>query len=101
MGDIADMMLDGIVDENGEYTGKNTGYPMHTELYKSNSEYGIYNYLHKKKRIKDSVKCNSIITNYAIHNNWKERKISKICSKIQQDFPKFTQWYKDNKVKLC
>lgn len=29
MGDIAEMMLDGILDANGEYTGINPGYPVY------------------------------------------------------------------------
>lgn len=29
MGDIADMMLEGILDANGEYTGRNPGHPVY------------------------------------------------------------------------
>jgi hypothetical protein len=29
MGEIAEMMLDGILDANGEYTGRNPGYPVY------------------------------------------------------------------------
>jgi len=29
MGEIADMMLDGILDANGEYTGRNYGHPVY------------------------------------------------------------------------
>lgn len=29
MGDIAEMMLDGILDANGEYTGHNYGHPVY------------------------------------------------------------------------
>lgn len=29
MGDIADMMLDGILDAKGEYTGRNPGHPVY------------------------------------------------------------------------
>lgn len=29
MGDIADMMIEGILDANGEYTGRNPGHPVY------------------------------------------------------------------------
>jgi hypothetical protein len=57
MGEIADMMLDGILDANGEYTGINTGHPVYPKGW-----FGTKNAdaARRSQRVRDFMTCRGI-----------------------------------------
>ena len=97
MGEIADMMLDGTLDEQtGEYLGEGPGYPR-TRDYNIGSKRerktkgnvkGMKNFLDKK-----NLDFETVVTKY-----WKEVLDNKdthtnnMCNVIQKDFNLFAQW---------
>lgn len=94
MGEYADMILDGIVDEyTGEYIGEGVGYPRHLGNGNNNPNpcNGVNNWLNKRG-IK--VENSEIIKRYGSEVLLMpvESKIKTICARIQKDFNAFTKW---------
>lgn len=87
MGEIAEMMLDGILDANGEYTGRNPGHPVYPKGWfeKGNNvnfaQNSVYCFLGQrgipeieyKKVLKDYANHVGITSKYINHarGNWK------------------------------
>lgn len=113
MGEIADMMLDGILDEQtGEYLGGACGYPRtlvkgqyntirdHTEhnaTFQHNALHGLCKWL-KNYGIKNDEEKHKLIREYAALINFippKKRTYVKTAVEIQKDFTKFTKFVKD------
>lgn len=98
MGEIADMILDGILDEQtGEYIGPGVGYPrtMNTPADATN---GVINYL-RKKGIKDKGEQIVLIENYMRSIDIKPNNMRKtvMCEKIQENFSSFCSYYEKTK----
>ena len=98
MGDVADMILDGILDEQtGEYLGPGVGYP---RTRNSNYEYserqqklGILSYL-RGKGVRKRIEQTEMITSFLDSIDVKHSNLSKdkMCSIISQDFQKFASF---------
>lgn len=94
MGEIADMILDGILDEQtGEYIGKGVGYPrtMYSNS-KPNPVFGVQNFLNKRG-ITDEIEYHNVVRAFSElppedkKMNYKE--LTALCKNIQNDFSKF------------
>lgn len=72
MGDIADMMIEGILDANGEYTGRNPGHPVYPKGWfeKGNgfnhAENRVKCFL-MQRGIKDADEQRKALKDYSIH----------------------------------
>lgn len=91
MGDIADMMLDGILDASGEYTGRSPGHPVYPGGWFGDSKNTswkkvskVKNFL-KQRGIEDAKTQKRVLTLYGnsvknnrptshASNNWKKFK---------------------------
>lgn len=107
MGEIADMMLDGILDANGEYTGRNYGYPVYPKGWfgkrNSNPIAGISCFIQGGKYAQRISKkaVRKILLQYAEIINFPpigdhqtgEDWDNKIAQVITKDFNSFKQWY--------
>jgi len=97
MGDIADMILDGILDEQtGEYIGPGVGYPrtMHgTHSGGGNPSNGVNNYL-TNKGFKTKGERTEVIKNFLHTMDVKTDNISKVkmCEIISEDFGAFNKF---------
>lgn len=113
MGEIAEMMLEEILDEQtGEYLGKAVGYPRTKQMQKKSGCYGgIRHWL--SIRGKDKHKTNKIIMRYGkevLHKSFVfdgdkasgqyhlafNKHIHILAQIIQTDFKSFTDWYNLN-----
>lgn len=110
MGEIAEMMLDGILDANGEYTGFDYGYPVYPKGWfgkkNSNPLSGISIFLQGGKFAKQRIgrkTVRKILLQYAekigfapIGDHQKavdwDNSIAKVITK---DFGAFKKWYKE------
>lgn len=126
MGEIADMMIDGTLDfYTGEYIGKGYGLPRtfdkslpwekkkinfrnrgkrfkQTNFSQNQGINGVVFWLYDKG-ITNSENAHSIVKLYSEINGWeitKKKMVSKICAKIQEDFPAFIKWYNENKERI-
>jgi len=99
MGDIADMILDGILDEQtGEYIGPGVGYPRTMEGNSSrngmsNPSNGVNNYL-VKKGFKTKGERTEVIKEFLHSIGVKTDNISKVkmCEIISEDFGSFNRY---------
>lgn len=57
MGEIAEMMLDGILDANGEYTGINPGYPVYPKGWFGSK---CAEAAKRSQRVRDFMSCRGI-----------------------------------------
>jgi len=104
MGDIADMMLDGILDANGEYTGKNYGYPVYPkgwfgkkEQYRDrvggfNTQKTVVSFLRTREPI--SEKWNDLLLGFSVkeevyYKNGRLYNYITGCPKTWERFKKF------------
>lgn len=88
MGEIADMMLDGTLDEHtGEYIGKPCGYPR-TLQRKDNPVYGVTSYL-SKKGISDASKQLEYMREFS---KLPEGTVEECCKVITIQFPNFASF---------
>lgn len=99
MGDIADMLLDGTLDyHTGEYMGTGSGFPrsIHGEPRSFNPLWGIENYFHNYRGIKNAAEVHKIMRQWAVDQNLsitKKKEMTKIAFEIQKDFKAFKEWY--------
>lgn len=89
MGEIAEMMLDGILDANGEYTGINPGYPIYPKGWfgeNNNVNYGnkVSCFL-KARGIRGFNDKYDIVIEYGLKTACKSNKFGKICRDICKD----------------
>lgn len=105
MGEIADMMIDGILDANGEYTGIYHGHPVYPKGWFGKSEKprspekGVRFFINnvgrpnsQQRSIKDQ---NKIIIRYASEVlKIDQTDIMDICTIIQTNFGRFKGWYR-------
>ena len=104
MGEIADMMLDGTLDEQtGEYLGEAVGYSRTIQP-------GYYNSINKKRNVKNvklglkkfisktNLDFKEVIEEYwfQVLNN-KPTRVNQMCVIIQKDFESFRKWFDKNK----
>lgn len=120
MGDIAEGLINGDFDFfTGEYMGNGGGFPRSrkgnisfrnrgarfykngfSDRHKSN---GVHWWLHDKG-YKDAAQQDAIIRQWAFDKNIvvaREKQITKLCVKIQEDFPAFTKWFNETKNKVA
>jgi hypothetical protein len=93
MGDAADMILDGILDEQtGEYIGPGVGYPRTMERT-HNPRNGVNNYL-VKRGVKTKGERTQVIKDYLHSIDVKTDNISKVkmCEIISEDFGAFNKY---------
>lgn len=93
MGDAADMILDGIIDEQtGEYIGEGVGYPR-TMQREPDAKFGVLNFLRKKGHSK-KYQQTLIIESYLKSIDVKVDNLSKdeMCQLISNDFGKFVKY---------
>lgn len=111
MGEHAEMMLDGILDDMGEYTGHGYGYPrQHRKFNKKNNHLGgVRNYLRNSgpvkgqhishKAIRDILLAYATLINHPpigdhqTGEDW-DRSISEVITK---EWSKFLNWFKTYK----
>lgn len=95
MGECADMVLDGYLDQDGSYSGTNNftkKYPVDVQKSRNRTmnllrSFGIK---HLKRK--------PVLVQYAIHKQWVTRNFTKICLRIANDETKwkeFRSWLKD------
>jgi len=100
MGEIADMILDGILDEQtGEYIGPGVGYPRTMQRdTPGDATNGVIHYL-RGKGIKDRAEQIKFIENYMRSIDIKPDNMKKtaMCEKIQENFSSFCSYYQKNK----
>ncbi len=101
MGEIADMMLDGILDASGEYTGHDYGYPVCPKGWFTNGENERkVNYFLKQRKVYDFEKRRILVSEYGDTMSPRRTKFMKICAAICEDRASwllFKIWV-DNKV---
>jgi len=91
MGEIADMMLDGILDANGEYTGINPGHPVYPKGWfggqksSDHHKHMVNNFL-KQRGIIDESERFAIVNEYA---KTIDRKNKRVFRYIQGNFKAF------------
>lgn len=112
MGEIADSIIDGEMCQScGEWLGEATGYPRYCSSCKPNKTKsgklgkasdgtkainGVYNYLNKF--CKTQAHKSKLVSEYSdtIFDH-EEMDLEVTCLKIQEDFPSFVKWVKENK----
>lgn len=101
MGEIADMMLDGILDANGEYTGHDYGHPVYPKGWfegdneTSHSVTRVVSFM-KDRGIKEPSKRGEIVREYMEHigSDSRVKKFGKQCKIICKDNPTFNKFKK-------
>ena len=114
MGDVADMILDGILDEEtGEWLGEAVGYPRRaSDIHRTNdyltfpgkrkakippNKAKIWNFFNQKGLPFESQK-NVILRAYSEHKQWDVAKILRICNKIwatKESWLDFRIWFNE------
>jgi hypothetical protein len=78
MGEIAEMMLDGILDANGEYTGRNPGHPVYPKGWFGSK---CAEAARRSQRVRDLMTCRGIAVGDAQRLAIKEYGISVDCDR--------------------
>jgi hypothetical protein len=96
MGDAADMILDGILDEQtGEYIGPAVGYPrtMNHEISAETATNGVVNYM-RKRGVKDKARQMKLLEDFLLHIGIRPYKMkkTKMCQIISEDFASFKKF---------
>lgn len=103
MGEIADMMIEGILDANGEYTGRNPGHPIYPKGWFGETPFNYHKkclLFLKERKIIDRDQANQIITDYGVKIGSLSVKHNKICKLICSDTRSWGKFktYVDNKI---
>lgn len=101
MGDIADMMLEGILDANGEYTGINPGHPVYPKGWFGEDEkqrnmdrhVQISNFL-KQRGVTEHAEQKEILHEFAKHLGTDFKRITRRACSDWKVFKAFV----DNKI---
>lgn len=84
MGEIAEMMLDGILDANGEYTGHNYGHPVYPKGWfgedkkqrNMDRHVQVFNFL-RQRGINDHERQQEMLHSFAKHRGISHKRITR------------------------
>lgn len=110
MGEISEAIINGDLDqETGEYIGPGQGFPrsisdrkrgarfIRSDFTEADKLNGVMVYLHDKG-VTQAKKAHLVIKEYGTFIDYKstaKRNTVKIALLIQEDFPKFVEWFKE------
>lgn len=105
MGEIAEMMINGIMDANGEFTGINPGHLVYPKGWfgkgtqERNPEKGVRFFINNlgvpNSQQRSKKDQNKIIIRYGKEVlNIENSDITEICTVIQTNFGRFKGWYR-------
>lgn len=105
MGECADMVLDGYLNQDGSY-GEDENPKQNVNIKRKAPEYGVFNWLmlrHIGKSVITEKKAEQIIRRFSyevLNDSPQELNTIIICDHISKNFNQFKQWFNNNKKLL-